>query len=171
MQMLHAGKVPAFTDDKRPSDLDNPLGYFEAEAVANLANDSSWLGSATGMAIKITSPLLPSLPARYDYKIIFVLRDVDEILRSQRRMLLNRGQPDPDNDDEMAQIFSEHLESSLQWLRRQPNVELLEILHRNCVFQPADTATTIGRFLGGKLDTARMAAVVKPELYRQRHQN
>jgi hypothetical protein len=171
MQMLEAGGVPAFTDNKRKPDVDNPLGYFEAEAVTNLANDSNWLGSAIGMAIKVTSPLLPSLPPRYDYKIIFVLRRVEEVLRSQREMLLHRNQPVPDNDERMARIFSEHLESSLQWLRQQPNVDLLVIPHRDCIFHSAQTAAQIGRFLGGEVDVVRMSNVVRPELYRQKFEN
>jgi hypothetical protein len=86
-------------------------------------------------------------------------------------MLLHRNQPAPDADERMAQIFVEHLRSILQWLRQQPNVELLEISHRDCIFQPTGSAEQIGRFLGGKLDVVQMAAVVTPELYRQRGEN
>jgi hypothetical protein len=65
----------------------------------------------------------------------------------------------------------EHLESGLQWLRQQPNVELLVIHHRDCIFQPAETAAQIERFLCGKLDVRKMSTVVRPELYRQKVEN
>jgi hypothetical protein len=170
MQMLEAGGMPAFTDNKRKPDIDNPQGYFEAEAVTNLAKDSAWLELALGMAIKITSPLLPSLPVCYHYKIIFVFRHVEEVLLSQRQMLLHREQPAPENDARMAQIFLEHIESNLQWLKQQSNIELLVLPHEECIAQPVAAATRIGRFLGDRLDIMRMAAVVRPELYRQKHQ-
>jgi hypothetical protein len=169
MQMLEAGGMPVFTDNKRKPDIDNPLGYFEAEAVTNLANDSAWLELALGRAVKITSPLLPSLPASYDYKIIFVFRRLEEVLLSQREMLLHRNQPAPDDDARMAQIFSEHLESSFHWLEQQPNMELMVLPHRECICQPAQAASAIGQFLGNELDIVRMAAVVRPELYRRKY--
>ena len=75
MQMLAAGGIEILTDGRRKADPSNPLGYFEYERVKNLRNDNSWLGEAHGKAIKIITQLLPTLPMKYRYRILYVERE------------------------------------------------------------------------------------------------
>ena len=85
MQMLVAGNIDALTDDKREADESNPKGYFEHEAVKSLANpsaDKNWLYGNEGKVVKIVAPLLKHLPEDIPTRIIFMQRDVNEILRS-----------------------------------------------------------------------------------------
>ena len=93
MQMLYSGGLPVMTDELRTADEDNPKGYFEVERIKDLhkENDKSWLASYKGKAIKIISFLLLHLPSRVNYKVIFMERDLDEILASQKKNAAKPG--------------------------------------------------------------------------------
>ena len=86
MQMLEAGGLPCATDGERAADEDNPRGYFEVERVKTLSNgvDPTWLAGCRGQVIKVISSLLQSLPTHLNYRVIFVTRDLGEVLASQR---------------------------------------------------------------------------------------
>ena len=169
MSMLVAGGVPAMTDAIRTADEDNPKGYFELEKVKELAKDNRWLGDAGGRAVKIISALLKHLPGDYRYKIIFMRRNMQEILASQRQMLMRRGEPsDTVSDERMAEMFRKHLTEVEGWLARRPNVEVLYVNYNRMLDAPAPLIAAINDFLGVRLNTAAMTAVVDKTLHRQR---
>ena len=91
MQMLAAGGVEVVTDHVRTADTDNPRGYYEFELVKKIKQDASWLPEARGKAVKMVSQLLYDLPAGEKYRIIFLERDLDEVLVSQEKMLERLG--------------------------------------------------------------------------------
>jgi len=167
MQMLAAGGMPLLTDGVRGADEDNPQGYFEIEAVKRLHKDSAWLGDAVGKSIKVIGLLLPHLPNNYSYRVIFMDRDIREVLASQRSMLERRGETGADLSDEaLRQQFTLQNQRVKGWLRSQPNVELLEIEHRKAISDPASCAAAVRAFLGDELDEDAMAEVVDPRLHR-----
>lgn len=169
MKMLDAGGIPPLTDHIRTADEDNPKGYYEFERVKQLETDKDWLPQAQGKAVKIISFLLPHLPAEYTYRVLFLRREVTEVLASQRQMLLRRGEaPDKTPDDRMALLYGKHLAQVEGWMAAQPNIACTYLQHREVIAQPAAAAETINAFLGGTLDAAAMAAVVDPALHRQR---
>ena len=90
MQMLVAAGLEAASDARRIQDDDNPHGYFELEAVKRIRQDASFLGGVVGKALKVVAPLLPSLPNKFDYAVVFLERDLSEVLASQSAML-SRG--------------------------------------------------------------------------------
>ena len=111
MSMLEAGGLPPLTDDIRQADEDNPKGYYEYEHVKKLKEDAAWLADARGKSVKIISALLMQLPAAYTYKVVFMRRNMREILASQRHMLVRRGEAgDPIGDEEMSALFNRHLQ-------------------------------------------------------------
>jgi len=173
MKMVEAGGLKVCTDNQRRPDEDNPKGYYEVERVKNLRNESdkSWLREARGKAIKVISSLLPELPPDNFYKVVFLNRDLDEVIASQNKMLERRGEPLAQDDEQIKEHFRNHLQNVKAWLKRQPNFEVLEVNYREVVQNPAEQAAQIQRFLGRKLDTARMAAAIDPALYRNRAQN
>jgi hypothetical protein len=169
MKMLEAGGLPVLTDHRRTADEDNPRGYYEDERIKRLAHDASWLGQARGKVIKVVSPLLRHLRPEHRYRIVFLRRDLAEVLASQRQMLVRRAQPaDAVSDTEMAAAYRKHLHAMEAWLEEQPNIDVLYVEYREIVGSPAEPAARINQFLGGRLDTARMVAAVDRSLYRQR---
>jgi hypothetical protein len=170
MSMLAAGGMAALTDSLRAPDEDNPRGYFELERVKQLAKDSSWLAEARGKVVKIVSPLLKDLPADYHYKIIFMHRKMEEILASQRQMLIRRGEAtDTVSDQKMAEMFRKHLLYVESWLDKQPNMSVCYVDYGRILEDPLKYAEIVSRFLDRDLDATRMASVADQALHRQRH--
>jgi hypothetical protein len=171
MKMLEAGGMPVLTDHIRTADEDNPEGYFEFERVKQIEHDRAWLEDARGKAVKMVGALLKHLPANYKYKVIFMQRRMEEVLASQREMLVRRGEPtDTIGDERMAELFAKHVENIEAWIDQQPNIHVLYVDYGLVLEQPEEEAQRISRFLGSSLFVEEMAAVVDPGLYRQRHE-
>ncbi|MBA3015006.1 MAG: sulfotransferase domain-containing protein [Proteobacteria bacterium] len=167
MKMLEAGGLPIYQDGMRVADADNPKGYYETEKVKDLAKDASWLGEASGKAIKIISSLLFYLPPELNYKVIFMRRNMTEILASQKKMLERSCQSSPVSDEVMAAKFSIHLRKVWQYIE-QGGREVLAVEYAEVVADPGTAVTRINTFLGGGLDQDTMRRVVDGGLYRQR---
>ena len=126
MQMLRSGGLEVVTDEIRKADEDNPRGYFELERVKKLKEDKFWLSECVGKAIKVISVILFDLPSHYNYKIIFMQREIEELLASQKLMLQRRGGKGAEvGEEEMAGKFVEHLKQVEDWLARQGNIQVL----------------------------------------------
>ena len=162
MKMLIAGGLPALTDGLRGADENNPKGYFELEQVKQLpGGDTGWVQAARGKVVKVISYLLESLPAEVSYRVIFMQRDLDEVLASQKRMLDRDGKPEGSaNDEQMADLYKKHLTQVEAWLARQANMQVLFVSYNGVMQSGAEAAERVNRFLGGGLDTEAMAAVV-----------
>ena len=170
MKMLEAGGVPIVTDGLRTADEDNPKGYYEVERVKDLAQetDRGWLAEARGKAVKVISFLLKSLPPDLNYRVIFIRRDIEEVLASQKKMLARRGEADDTPPERMREHFADDLWRARYQLTHQPWFEMLEIHYTAVLSHPLEGARQISDFLGGSLDIEAMAAVVDPDLYRNR---
>ena len=134
-----------------------------------LAKDNAWLAAAAGGAVKVVSQLLESLPATNAYKVIFMRRDLSEVLKSQQAMLDRRGEKGAGvPPDQLAKAFEQHLAKVDAWLKQQKNIEVLLVPYKSVVADPRAQAARVAEFLGMKLDLDAMAAVVSPSLYRNR---
>ena len=172
MQMLTAGGMQVITDGQRAPDQHNPRGYYELEAVKHTRTDHSWLARAEGKAVKVVHVLLPHLPLDREYRVIFMQRDLIEIIASQRAMLQQQGRPAAKlPDSKLAEIFGNQLSQVWQWLSQNPNFRVLHLQHRDVIEMPLTAAQQIATFLDGGLDPKRMAAAVDPGLYRQRRKS
>ena len=170
MRMLAAGGIEPLTDGERAADADNPGGYYELERVKKLSSgDDAWLAESHDKVVKVIAALLLHLPEDHDYKVIFMRRRMDEILASQRQMLINRGEdPDAVPDEVMAGVFAGHLERVGDWLARE-NVEWLDVDYNELVAGGGpEIAARIAQFLERPVDLAAMEAIVDPTLYRRR---
>ncbi len=170
MKMLEAGGVPVLTDGLRTADEDNPKGYYEVERVKDLARDAdkAWLGEARGKAIKVISYLLKSLPPTFNYKVVFIRRDLEEVLASQRKMLARRGETEDTAPERMRALFEDDLWRAGYQLKRRPEFESVELHYSSVLARPLEEAQRLAAFLGGGLDAEAMAAAVDPQLYRNR---
>ena len=171
MGMLAAGGLETVVDGIREADDDNPKGYHELEQVKEFdkGGDTSWLDDARGKCLKVISFLLQHLPSTHHYKILFVRRNLQEVLASQRTMLERRDESGGDaSDEEMAKLFAAHLTKVERQLAARPNCEVLYIDHRATLNSPRAVAAQLNRFLDHRLDVEKMTAVVDQRLYRNR---
>jgi hypothetical protein len=168
MRMLWAAGLPLLADGRRTPDSDNPHGYFEDERVKQLARDTAWLSEARGQVVKVVAPLLSLLPPGERYRVIFMERDIEEVLDSQQTMLDRLGR-------EGARLSRERLSRSLQGqvtrgkaLLHVRQIPVLYVAYRDVMEEGPSVAARVGRFLGAGADPARMAAAIDPSLGRHR---
>lgn len=167
MQMLDRGGISALTDEVRTADVDNPRGYYEFERVKKTKEDPSWLPLARGKAVKMVSALLYDLPPTETYRVIFMRRDLDEILESQEKMLARLGRPSAPRE-QMMSSFSRHLDRLLDWLASQRHMQVLEVSYNDLLGDPEHEAGRVARFLDQTPKASLMVEAVDPGLYRNR---
>lgn len=170
MQMLQAGGLPILTDEARRPDEHNPNGYFELQKVKHLAFDSSWLSQSIGKAIKVIVQLIPFLPAGFKYQILFVHRDVREIVRSQERMLQQEplGTKLPEAQS-LIPSFEKAFAQATAFAKLHPNTQFEVFEHRQILSHPLDSARQIVAFLGSEnADIEAMGRIVDQKLHRNR---
>src|SRR6185295_19577449 len=130
MNMLAAGGLEILADGERVADIDNPKGYFELERIKNLEKeaDKSYLRAARGKAVKVISFLIKDLPDENDYRIVFMRRDLDEVLASQQKMIDRLASADSDADAAaMKEAFRNDIARVRVLCRTRANFALCEI--------------------------------------------
>jgi hypothetical protein len=171
MRMLEAGGLAVLADGERAADIDNPKGYFELERIKNLEyeTDKSYLRAARGKAVKVISFLIKELPDENDYRVVFMRRDLDEVLASQKKMIDRLESEDADASAEaMKEAFRNDIARVRVLCRTRPNFALCEIRYKDAVADPAAASRAVNAFLDGRLDEAAMRAAVDAALYRNR---
>ncbi len=167
MQMLQAGGLPLLTDAQRVADDSNPKGYWEYAKVKTLSQDNTWLGEAQGQVVKIIAQLLPELSADYHYRIIFMQRDLEEVLQSQQTML-ERLNTKKSNPVQLRQTYAQQLTRLATWLALQDHLAVLPLDHHAVIEQPLVVAQQLQTFLGGPFDRQQAVTVIDQQLYRAR---
>jgi hypothetical protein len=165
MNMLNAAGVPIMTDNKRAADEANPRGYFEWEDIKKLPRNSRIIERAAGKAVKVISMLLPSLPRKHRFRIIFMQREVEEIAGSQHKMRKRLSGAEAEDPQKMVASLAQHRDRALHLLRNTRTVELLEIDYTDLLENPRAAAERVAEF--AKIDNDKidnMAAVVDPSL-------
>ena len=169
MQLLKAGGLEILTDGITAADESNPNGYLEFEPVKNSFKDNSWMSQANGKVVKVVAPLLKTLSGKYNLKILFMERDIFEIVSSQNDMLLRKNKSktkDNSFDLRLMDAFKLMLKESKQWMSKHNQVEVFFIDHRNLIENPSVEIKKINRFMDGVLNEEAMEKVVDPSLYR-----
>lgn len=169
MQALAAGGMPLLADGLRTADADNPNGYCEFEPVKKLRTHTDWLKNAEGKAVKVIAQLLTYLPQEYDYKIIFMRRELEAVLRSQAIMLNRQGKSGASlSREHLDKVFSSQLAQVKDFLNRQENMSTLDVDYAEMVQQPETYLTQLIHFLDVPLDIKKMKAAIDPGLHRNR---
>lgn len=169
MRMLEAGGVPPVVDGERKANADNPMGYYEFEPVKALKEDSSWVAASTGQAVKVIYKLVYDLPNNVPYRIVFMQRDIEEVLSSQEKMMRRDGlDPDTIGRDLLFNLFQTDVMDFRRWAEVQGNIQIMYADYRRMVDEPEEMSRHIAEFLDQDLDIQAMASVVDPDLYRNR---
>ena len=165
MQMLDKGGATMLTDGKREADISNPKGYYEYEPVMSIHKDNSWLGKAKDKAVKIVGPLLQHLDPTYRYKVIFMTRDLNEVIKSQRVM---QGKDPETLPLKLLESYNKLLKKVQLWDGKEPGVEMLYVNYKELLDNPAPILDQIEAFMGVDLDKDQMAGCIDKSLHRNR---
>jgi len=169
MQMIDRGGIPALTDNIREADEDNPKGYYEFEPVKRTKNDPSWVRHAQGKVVKMVHLLLLDMPTDYKYRVVFMKRNIQEVVASQNIMLERQGKSGGDlSEQKLIEMFEAQMAKVDAYMKQQPNFETLYVIYNDVLRDPAPSVRAINAFLGVDLDTDAMLNVVDPNLYRNR---
>jgi hypothetical protein len=169
MQVLRAAGLGVLTDDKRQADEDNPLGYLEFEKSLSLAKDRSWLSEARGKAVKVVAQLLTQLPSGEHYNIIFMERDLGEVIASQRVMLDRQGRRGADLDDAtLVETYKGQLRRVRRHVGARAEIRVLNVDYGKLLADPAGGVERVAKFLALPFDREAAVNSIRPELRRQK---
>ena len=163
MQILNEGGVEALTDNNRKADKSNPKGYFEYDPVMAIHKDNTWLGKAQNKSLKVVAPLLKYLDPKYRYKVIFMNRDISEVIKSQQKMKGKNPDILPIN---LFEAFKRQLSMVEIWKNEEPGVELIYVNYQDVLNNTQITLEHIESFIGLDLNKQAMASCVDKTLYR-----
>ncbi len=163
MQIIDKTEIPVLSDGIRNKDISNPEGYFELEAVKGIVGNNSFLNDAIGKAIKIVTPLPIYLDLKHNYKVIFMRREMDEILQSQEKML----QKDQLSEREKFKtIYEFHLKKTYRFFIEN-EIPFIEINYNDLMKDSDLELAKLFDFLSIEKPTD-LKSVLKPKLYRNR---
>jgi hypothetical protein len=168
MRMLELGGMPVLTDKQRVADDDNPNGYYEFEAVKQTAEDGSWLQGSEGSAVKMVYRLLYDLPEDRSYRVLFMRRNLDEVLASQQVMLNRHGVADEVGHAQMMKLFRAEIDSFYKWAKEKSHIDLIDVDYNLVLANPRQELAKVNDFLSGSLNVDNMVDGVDASLYRNR---
>lgn len=174
MRMLSEGGLIPTSDDVRQPDESNPNGYYELEVIKDkdFTLDKYSTRNSDAFVVKVISAHLRRVLGEAEHKIVFMNRNLDEVMDSQLEMLKRRGKSVVDfNRSAMGETYRKHLNGIWDWIGDQENLECLVVGYDWVIQDPRSAADDIAQFIGRSLDTDKMARVVDPSLYRNRRDN
>jgi len=165
MQILEAGGMPIATDRKREPDESNPKGYLEIESVIDKLKDNpDFVFNFKGETLKVIAYGLQFLP-QGNYHIIYVERNIEEILDSMEKMM---GSKDEEREDTKKAFIKLNDKTKAEIIERE-GIKVLFVNYNQILSSPREQIIKIFQFLKDRnLDLEKMIEVVDNALYRQR---
>ena len=116
----------------------------------------------------MVSMLLTHLPPQYKYQIIFMQRNMKEIIASQFKMLDRQGKNPSIGDEKLSLLYEKHLHQIEDYLRNKSYIQVLNVSYANFINSPLEEAQRVCHFIVHDMDHEAMANVVDNSLYRNR---
>jgi len=167
MQILDAGGMPVASDGRRKPDRSNPKGYLEVESIIDKLKDNpNYVFNFEGRVLKVIAYGLQYLPPG-SYKLIYVERNIDEILDSMEEMIRAKDE----ERDETKKAFIKLDNKTKADIRERKDMQVLFVNYNEILSSPKKHLEEIHGFLGERnLDLEKMIEVVDEKLYRQRRE-
>jgi hypothetical protein len=115
--------------------------------------------------------LLPSLPTKHQYKVIFMLRPIAEVVASQQAMTTRLGSKGANLETaQLERGLRAHREEIRKWGKGAQHIEWIEIDYPELVRNPVPIIEKLVEFLGtDRLPKAdAMVSVIDPVLHRRK---
>lgn len=168
MQLLQNSGIDVYADNLKAPDDFNSKGYFESELARSLSFNRSWLSEVVGKAIKIPCDLIEYLPENYNYKIIYIKRDFNEVLKSS--MKTKSGLNDNFLNSfptKLAETYSNYDQIVSDLIALRPMAEVLRLDYNNIINEKTANLNRIIDFTG-KGNLAILEQIVDENLYQTR---
>ena len=164
MQLLNKSSLEILSDGIRQKDVSNPEGYYELEAVKGIVRDNSFLKDATGKVVKIVAPLPVYLDKSLDYRIVFMRREIEEVLRSQEKML-NKDQAS--EREKFRTIYEMHLKKTYHFFESN-SIPYIDIQYKQLLNESEQELKRLINFLELSTPIEELLSVIKVDLYRNK---
>jgi hypothetical protein len=176
MQLLQSAGVPIAYDSDRLPDINNPKGYFElfnGKIINKLIDKVDDIKKYRGKFIKITSYGLKYLPQDgfpngfgiRKYKIIYMQRNIDEIIDSMEKMT----KVNESNKKETKQLLLKLNDYITDLMEEDNNISPLYVDYNKLLKEPMPILLNICKFLGiPETKAKKMALVIDQNLYKER---
>jgi cytidylate kinase len=164
MQLLNKSSLEILSDGIRQKDISNPEGYYELEAVKGIVRDNSFLKDATGKVVKIVAPLPVYLDKSLDYRIVFMRREIEEVLRSQEKML-NKDQAS--EREKFRTIYEMHLKKTYHFFESN-SIPYIDIQYKQLLNESEQELKRLINFLELSTPIEELLSVIKVDLYRNK---
>jgi hypothetical protein len=164
MQLLNKSSLDILSDGIRQKDISNPEGYYELEAVKGIVRDNSFLKDAAGKVVKIVAPLPIYLDKSLDYRIVFMRRDIEEVLKSQEKML-NKDQTS--EREKFRTIYEMHLKKTYHFFDSH-SIPYLDIQYKQLLNNSEQELAKLIEFLNLSTPIEDLLSVIKVDLYRNK---
>jgi hypothetical protein len=164
MQLLNKSSLEILSDGIRQKDISNPEGYYELEAVKGIVRDNSFLKDATGKVVKIVAPLPVYLDKSLDYRIVFMRREIEEVLRSQEKML-NKDQTS--EREKFRTIYEMHLKKTYHFFESN-SIPYIDIQYKQLLNESEQELKRLINFLELSTPIEELLSVIKVDLYRNK---
>jgi len=113
--------------------------------------------------------LLPCLPPSEHYHVVFMERNLAEVIASQNTMLARQHRPGAALDgQQLLDTYAAQLRSVRAQLARRPHLRVLAVNYGELLADPVAGVGRVALFLGDPFDRQAAAATVRPELRRQK---
>jgi hypothetical protein len=132
----------------------------------SIHKDNTWLEKAQNKSVKVVAPLLKFLDPKFRFKVIFMNRDLTEIVKSQQKMIGKNPDILPVN---LFEAYKKHLNQVETWKNKEPGVELIYVNYRDVLENPEEESSRINKFLGLDLNPSEMATCIDKSLYRNKN--
>lgn len=168
MQILEKGEIPVAYDELRKKDIHNKKGYYELEEgkiINKLMKSTFPIRRYKNKFIKVTAFGLRYLPEG-KYTIIFMERDIEEILDSMEKMYKESKKFERVETKELLEKLLKSTKSYLGIRHTFSSIYTLFVNYNNLINNPEKEIKLISAFLN--TDISKGKVVVDENLYRNR---
>ena len=119
---------------------------------------------------KLSRICSPSSREGEQYRLIFMHRDMREVVASQKAMLERLGRKGGElAEARLMRAYTQQLVRVQTWLRRRAEIPVLAAELRGGAGGPGGHGGRLARFLGEPFDAHGAAAAIEPSFRRQHH--
>jgi hypothetical protein len=114
---------------------------------------------------EIVANLVPYLPAGEEYRIVFMLRPLEEVIASQRAILDRLGRRRAVlGGNRLARVYAGQLVRLSRWMSSRPEIQVLTVDYAGRLSDPGTAVVRLAAFLGEQFDERAIEPVLRRQV-------